>query len=98
MKRRTFLTGLAGIVPASALMYNLSPEEEITVNHTSNPKLPYHKKPSDWKGTPLRSDGTYQNLYHPFSSSMYEVLKWKLGGNPQQEEKKKTPTDCLWRN
>ena len=89
MKRRTFLTGLAGIVPASALMYYLSPEEEITVSHTSNPKLPYHKKPSDWKGTPLRSDGTFQNLHHPFSSSMYEVLKWKLGGNPQEGEKKK---------
>jgi L-ascorbate metabolism protein UlaG (beta-lactamase superfamily) len=89
MKRRTFLSGLAGIVPASALLYYLSPEDEITVNHIQNPKLPYFKKPSDWKGTPLRTDGTFQNLHQPYSSSMYEVLKWKLGGNPQEEEKKK---------
>ncbi|WP_255502113.1 MBL fold metallo-hydrolase [Algoriphagus sp. AK58] len=89
MKRRKFLTGLAGVVPVGALMYHLNLEEEITLSHTFNPKLPYEKRPSDWKGTPVRSDGTFQNLHYPFQSSLYSVLKWKLKENPQAEEKKK---------
>jgi L-ascorbate metabolism protein UlaG (beta-lactamase superfamily) len=89
MERRTFLKGLAGTVPASGLYYYFKPEEKITLSHTFNPKLPYEKKPSEWKGTPLRSDGTYQNLHHPFESNLFSVLKWKLSENPQAEEKKK---------
>jgi L-ascorbate metabolism protein UlaG (beta-lactamase superfamily) len=88
MKRRTFLSGLAGIVPASALLYHLIPEQEMTVRHVDNPKLPYDKTPSDWKGTPQRSDGTFQNLHHPFEASLYSVLKWKLETNPQAAAKK----------
>ena len=88
MKRRTFLSGLAGMVPASALLYHLIPEQEMTVRHVDNPKLPYDKKPSEWKGTPQRSDGTFQNLHHPFEASLYSVLKWKLETNPQAAAKK----------
>ena len=88
MKRRTFLSGLAGLAPASALLYHLGQEEEMTVRHIDNPKLPYEKKPADWKGTPQRSDGTFQNLHHPFESSLYSVLKWKLEANPQAAAKK----------
>lgn len=89
MKRRTFLRGMAGILPASAALYYFKPEEKITLTHTFNPKLPYEKKPSEWKGTPVRSDGTFQNLYQPFESNFYSVLKWKLSENPQADQKKK---------
>lgn len=88
MKRRTFIRGLAGAVPMGSLMYYLNPEEEFSMGHTFNPKLPYVKVPSGWKGTPIRNDGTYQNLVHPFSSSMYSVLKWKLSQNPQANLKR----------
>ena len=89
MKRRSFLTGLAGIVHASALLYSLSPEDEMTLRHIDNPKLPYEKKPTDWKGTPQRTDGTFQNLHHPFEASLFSVLKWKLAANPEAAAKKK---------
>lgn len=89
MKRRTFLTALGGVVPTSALLYHLSPEDEMTLRHVDNPNLPYEKKPADWKGTPQLSDGTFQNLHHPFESSLYSVLKWKLETNPQADAKKK---------
>lgn len=88
MNRRKFLTGLAGVLPVGALMYTLDLEEDITLSYTFNPKLPYEKKPGDWKGTPVRSDGNFQNLNYPFESSLYSVLKWKLSENPQAEEKK----------
>ncbi|WP_111669858.1 MBL fold metallo-hydrolase [Algoriphagus litoralis] len=88
MKRRTFLTGLAGIIPAGILLSNLDLNGPATLNHTHNPKLPYHKTPLDWQGTPRLSDGTFQNLYHPFEASLAAVLKWKMGKNPQEEEKK----------
>jgi hypothetical protein len=53
------------------------------LTHTFNPKLPYDKKPDNWKGTPQLSDGTFQNLYFPFEASLAAVLKWKLNKHPQ---------------
>jgi L-ascorbate metabolism protein UlaG (beta-lactamase superfamily) len=88
MKRRTFLTGLAGVIPAGILLSNLDFNGTPTLNYTFNPKLPYDKKPPGWKGTPRLSDGTFQNLYHPFEASLAAVLKWKLDKNPQEEAKK----------
>jgi len=70
------------------MIYQLKPDEKITLTHTFNPKLPYDKKPYEWKGTPFRSDGTYQNLHDPFDSNLFSVVKWKLSKNPQAEEKK----------
>lgn len=88
MNRRKFLTGLAGVLPVGALIYNLDSEKEIALSYTSNPKLPYEKKPSDWKGTPIRSDGTFQNLHYSFEASLVQVIKWKLSENPYAEQKK----------
>lgn len=88
MKRRTFLTGLAGAIPAGILLSNVDLKSPPTLNHTYNPKLPYVKTPADWKGTPQLSDGTFQNLHQPFEASLTSVLKWKLSKNPQEEEKK----------
>lgn len=88
MKRRTFLTGLVGVIPAGILLSNLDFNGTPTLNYTFNPKLPYDKQPPGWKGTPRLSDGTFQNLYHPFEASLAAVLKWKLDKNPQEEAKK----------
>ncbi|GMQ28528.1 MBL fold metallo-hydrolase [Algoriphagus confluentis] len=89
MNRRKFMGSLGVAIPAVALYHYLDIKPEPTLSFISNPKLPYDKLPSGWKGTPLRSDGTFQNLFHPFEASLTEVLKWKLKGNPQAEEKKK---------
>lgn len=88
MKRRTFLTGMAAIVPAGIVLSTFDFEPPPTLNHTFNPKLPYDKAPLDWKGTPQLSNGTFQNLHHPFVSSLSAVAKWKFSKNPQEEEKK----------
>jgi len=88
MRRRTFLTSLAAVIPAGIILSNLDLNGTPTLTHTSNPKLPYDKAPDGWKGTPRLSDGTFQNLYHPFEASLTAVLKWKLDKNPQEEEKK----------
>ena len=88
MKRRTFLTGLATAIPAGILVSSLDINDSPALTHTFNPKLPYDKKPDNWKGTPQLIDGTFQNLYFPFEASLAAVLKWKLNKNPQEEEKK----------
>ncbi len=79
---------MAGLIPAGILLSNTDFNGTPTLTHTYNPKLPFDKKPVGWKGTPQLSDGTFQNLYHPFESSLAAVLKWKLKKNPQEEEKK----------
>jgi L-ascorbate metabolism protein UlaG (beta-lactamase superfamily) len=63
-----------------------SPPTEMSF--TSNPELKYLNTPPNWKGTPQLSDGTFQNIDHPFESKFSDVLKWKLTKNPQAEEKK----------
>jgi L-ascorbate metabolism protein UlaG (beta-lactamase superfamily) len=41
----------------------------------------------EWKGTPYSSNG-FVNLEFPFWPNFKDLLKWKLGKNPQQHEKK----------
>ncbi|WP_051315317.1 MBL fold metallo-hydrolase [Algoriphagus terrigena] len=88
MKRRTFLTAMAGVIPAGVILSAQDFNSTATLDYTFNPKLPYDKIPADWKGTPQLTDGRFQNLHHPFESSVAAVLKWKLGTNPQEAEKK----------
>ena len=76
------------MIPAGILLSNTDFNGTPTLSYTFNPKLPYKKTPEGWKGTPQLSDGTFQNLYHPFEASLAAVLKWKMNKNPQEEEKK----------
>ncbi|SEF65552.1 hypothetical protein [Algoriphagus boritolerans] len=59
MDRRTFLTGLAGVILSEILLSDLDFNGTRTLNHTFYPGLPYHKTPPEWKGTPRLSDGTF---------------------------------------
>lgn len=63
-------------------------KDKKEISYVSNPSLTYDKTPQEWKGTPRLSDGTYQNIDYPFTSSFLDVLKWKLTRNPQAEVKK----------
>lgn len=55
-----------------------------------NPVLSTPKAPQGWKGTPMDSNGQFQNLHHPFIPSWRDVLRWKLlQTNPFKQEKKK---------
>lgn len=70
------------------LGFSSSDNEEQETRYVSNPQLISSNTPPDWKGTPQLSDGTYQNIHHPFTSNFSDVIKWKLTKNPQTEEKK----------
>lgn len=69
--------------------------------YKSNPLL---KTIIDWKGTPVDKNGRFTNLYHPFTASLRDVLKWKLQRNPLREAKKAEQwspeiiTDHSWLN
>ncbi len=77
------------LVILTPLFFMAIPAEEPELSYTSNPDLAQPNAPEGWKGTPSLSNGTYQNLYHPFESSLWNVAKWKLGKNPQVEQKEK---------
>lgn len=55
---------------------------------SSNPELLTVPPTEDWKGNPLDDKGRFTNLYHPFESSLGDLLKWQTSKNPQKEEKK----------
>jgi len=38
-------------------------------------------------GVPVDQDGRFMNIDHPFLPSIVDLLKWRLGRNPQAEEK-----------
>ncbi len=40
-----------------------------------------------WQGTPVDQKGRFVNHEYPFLSSTADLVRWKLGGNPQSEEK-----------
>lgn len=80
--------GLSSAVFFSWITISTFTNDTPEMSYTFNPKLEYAKVPSDWKGTPKLSDGTFQNLHYPFESKFTDVLKWQLSKNPQAEEKK----------
>lgn len=41
----------------------------------------------NWKGTPVDQKGRFINTEYPFLPSNVDLLKWKLGSNPQKKEK-----------
>ncbi len=81
-------SSVLGIVLIFGLYFLFSNPSDPMLSYTSNPELDYGAVPPEWKGTPRLSNGTYQNLYNPFESRLSQVLKWKLGKNPQAAEKK----------
>lgn len=41
----------------------------------------------DWQGTPIDQYGRFMNHEFPFTSSIWDLIRWKAGGNPQRTEK-----------
>ncbi len=76
------------IIIPFALFYFMKPSSKnIKIRFVSNPDLITVSPDSTWQGNPLDAKGRFVNLYHPFESSLYDVLKWQLSKNPQIEEK-----------
>lgn len=74
------------LIPA-LFLYMIIDTKEETITYTSNPNLETIPPSKDWKGNPIDENGQFQNLYHPFESSLKDLLKWKLSKNPQKNEK-----------
>ncbi|SNS49707.1 L-ascorbate metabolism protein UlaG, beta-lactamase superfamily [Belliella buryatensis] len=83
MKRKYIF---ALLIPALLLFMIIDTKEE-TITYTSNPNLKTTAPDENWKGNPIEEDRQFINLYHPFESSVKDLLKWKLSKNPQKEEK-----------
>lgn len=62
--------------------------EDPKIGFSSNPELLTIPPSEDWKGNPMDKNGRFSNLYHPFTSSFGDLLKWQMSKNPQKEEKK----------
>ena len=69
-------------------MWRSRGENEFSMRFTENPQLPTISPDGQWQGTPLDKNGKFTNLYHPFQSSLGDVLKWQTSKNPQKDEKK----------
>ncbi len=69
------------------MLFLKSPDLDSTLSYVSNTDLVTVNTDPDWKGTPIDEKGKFTNLYHPFESSLWNLMKWKLSANPQQDEK-----------
>lgn len=76
------------MIPALLIFMITDKEYKNSPDFLSNPKLSTTPPSPNWKGTPLDENGKFTNIYHPFESSLKDVLKWKTSKNPQKEEKK----------
>lgn len=61
-------------------------DKQVISKHVKNDKLPTIK--TDWPGTPKDEKDRFVNQESPFLPKTRDLLKWKLGGNPQAEEKR----------
>jgi L-ascorbate metabolism protein UlaG (beta-lactamase superfamily) len=89
---------LLAVLVAIAISEN---DEAVIEKYIRNENLPTIK--SDWKGTPIDEKGRFVNYEFPFLPKVKDLLKWRLSGNPQREEKQndtirlevKDPTEFL---
>ncbi|MET0753428.1 MAG: MBL fold metallo-hydrolase, partial [Pyrinomonadaceae bacterium] len=58
----------------------------VIEKYVKNENLPTIK--AGWQGVPVDRKGRFVNHEHPFLPKMLDLLKWRLSGNPQEEEKK----------
>ena len=70
------------------IVVNLMSQEKKNISYIHNNELPILKK--EWKGN-IQINGRFYNNTTPIKSPVTSVLKWKLTGNPQKEQKKNDP-------
>jgi L-ascorbate metabolism protein UlaG (beta-lactamase superfamily) len=68
--------------------YLISCNAKKEISYMQNPKLKTILPNHNWKGNPKNHRGEFENLYHPFKGSLWDVIKWQLSKNPQKKEKK----------
>lgn len=88
MKKWVFrIFGILAVAFGAVIVFILIGETDAATltNNVRNENLKTVKP--DWKGTPLDQKGRFVNAEFPFLPSSVDLLKWKLGSNPQKQEK-----------
>jgi L-ascorbate metabolism protein UlaG (beta-lactamase superfamily) len=92
MKRWIFRIGIAlGLVLLVILALAFRSETDTTVIVSYTQKEGLKNVKPDWPGTPVDQKGRFTNYEFPFLIKMSSLLRWKLGANPQSDEKKNDP-------
>ena len=87
MKKKKPVVVFMIIIPLAMLYMFTSSNKDTEMRFVSNPTLTTVPPDSTWRGNPIDAKGRFVNLYHPFESSFFDLLKWQLSTNPQKEEK-----------
>ncbi len=61
-------------------------DKAVVEKYVKNENLPTVKE--NWNGTPVDQKERFVNTEFPFLPSTVDLLKWRFGTNPQEEEKK----------
>jgi L-ascorbate metabolism protein UlaG (beta-lactamase superfamily) len=89
MRKWFYRIGIAACLVLTALAAAIvwdGNDETVVTKYVKNDKLKTIK--ADWPGTPVDQRGRFANHEHPFILTAFDVLKWRLSGNPQSEEKR----------
>lgn len=73
------------IVIVSAVFLFEATDTNKIVKYARNENLPTIRE--NWQGTPVDASGRFVNHEFPFLSKTIDLLKWRFGENPFQEEK-----------
>lgn len=76
-------------------------DQAVIKEHIRNENLPTIK--AGWQGTPVDEKGRFVNYEYPYLPKVTDILKWRFGARPQEQEKAndaerlaiKDPTDFL---
>lgn len=77
------ILGLIAVL-ATALVIEKT-DRALIVKYVRNENLPTVKP--GWKGTPVDEHGRFVNAEFPFLPNTPNLLRWRIGGNPQKSEK-----------
>ena len=73
------------VVLVSAVFLFDEIDKAVIEKHVRNENLKTVK--ADWQGVPVDEKGRFVNAEFPFLPKTIDLLRWRLGGNPQSEEK-----------
>jgi len=99
MKKWIFRIGVVlGLVLLvfAVLLFRSEIDTTVIASYTQKEGLK-NVKPG-WPGTPVDQKGRFTNYEFPFLIKMRSLLQWKLGVNPQSDEKKNDPYRVVVKN
>jgi len=74
------------VIAIAVIILFIENDRAMVTKYIRNENLPIVK--ADWRGTPVDQKGRFVNHEFPFLPKITSLLKWRLSGNPQEEEKR----------